>query len=673
MPLPSIPPSAPNPLAAAFSDSTGTAFTTPGKGLAPVNANGMYVVGGWAFAAYNDGGATNISGTGKRICQPFKRTASKVAMYFPAGPGQTYANAGEAPLGTPLICAADIAWPATNTPLQFTVGGRKLWAVVPDGANVQTDSIDLYIPAGSAPAVRCYMRSLRPPASPAAAAAAGGSIAAGTYYIKLTSFCADAESVASSEITATTALTNLAISLTWQSHRDDQFVGIYIGTATGANHRIAIVPAAAGAFTLTSLSAFPAAGVSELPFTYTAQGVPLAYMSITQSGEFFNRISNGSDGSNLTGTTATAGGAPLTGPSTSGAPTALLLADYQPGATDACVYVLGDSITVGVGTIGGGGIYAQGLGGYPSRALWTRNLESWMTHGIGGTQLQTILSGGSYASARIEKLKYAKIVYSEFGTNDIAVGGLTWQQHAANQIIFSNLLPTGLKLRLCTLTPRTVNTDFGMTNANMTPDAYNTARINYNTWIRNGAQVDGSGNPILTGGTPYYRIDGANYFDACSAVEVNSSNVLTQNGGYWLAPTAAVTTGWTLSANATGFASGAVGTLQVSGTPFTAGSTTTPGQAARVVQMTSGAQSGKLAVVASHTTSILTTYANGLASYTGNAATASAPITASPSLPAIGDQFSIWECTSIEGVHPTEYGHSLLATAFSAHLTAVGA
>lgn len=613
----------------------------------------LYLLGWSVSSSYAEGSPlTNISGTSRRLMN-LRRNVSRVALYSDPIAGVSLGSAGETVAGGAMVRAASIQYPASQAPFPFSVAGRRRWGINPGSPGVVSDSMSLAISSGTQIAVRNFVRSLKP-ATPAVAAAAGGALAAGTYFVKIATRCDGVESYLSTEVSATVSASgSLQVSWTGQ-HRDDEQVAIYVSTTSNTQTLLSVVPAYLGAYTVTSLTGQG----TETGNTATSSQVPISYASMTLSGEGYNRISNSGNGGDLTLSTAVPTG--LTGPNSNGTHVFTLLGDCPQGETDPCIYAITDSIGVGVGCpTTAGGIYAQGLGGYHARALFTRDKESWAVHGIGGTQLQHIFAGTSFALARLEKLRFAKVVYSELGINDNGAGR-TWTQLALDQIKLAKLCRPGTKFRLCTLTPAVTMGDFGLSVANQTKRAQDADRVNYNTWIRNGCRVDQSGNPVLTGGAPSPYIDYANYFDAAAAVEVNASNVLTLNGGYWLCPVAADSTNWALTGTPTTTA------FTVNGTPFTVPGVTSPGKAAQVAVMTSGAQLGKYAAVSTNTTSALTLYAANLSGYSGAAGN---PINPISSAPATGDTFDLWRVVSIDGVHPTEYGYSLISAAFTAHLT----
>lgn len=179
------------------------------------------------------------------------------------------------------------------------------------------------------------------------------------------------------------------------------------------------------------------------------------------------------------------------------------------------VVVIGDSI-------------AQG-GGHP------RNVTSFATLALDAAQIpyvNTAKSGEAvyqyvqpFASMRRRKLiTLGSWLLVEGATNDI-YGGRTLAQFQAD-ILYCCLLAKnrGLKVMVCTCTPRTsVSSDFWMTVAGQTITGANPTRIAYNNWLR----------AWQTNGLQGAYVDAI--WDIANAVEVNSLNVLTQDGGFWKA------------------------------------------------------------------------------------------------------------------------------------------
>ena len=175
---------------------------------------------------------------------------------------------------------------------------------------------------------------------------------------------------------------------------------------------------------------------------------------------------------------------------------------------------------------------------------------------------------------------------------------------------------------------------------------YETARKNYNLWVLGGLQVDGGGAAVQSGGMPTPYIAG--YFDEASSIEVNSSGVLTNNGGYWPVP-APLFTGQIATGTPT------TTSLVVSGTPYINQS-----MVGYVVIMTSGAANGQTAVIHINNTNTLTLYADGTASPTAIGTFAGLTIA-----PSAGDTFNIIPVSTLDGVHPNVLSHVSIGSSFA--------
>jgi hypothetical protein len=131
-----------------------------------------------------------------------------------------------------------------------------------------------------------------------------------------------------------------------------------------------------------------------------------------------------------------------------------------------------------------------------------------------------------YLSVRRGMLAYCTHVFVMLGTNDINNGRTAGQLETDITTICNYLKRLGSKVILCTLPPRTTSSDNWATAANQTVTANEGVRTTYNAWVRNTA---------LTLQSNYGGLPLVDYvYDVCSTIEVNSSNVLTQNGGCWL-------------------------------------------------------------------------------------------------------------------------------------------
>lgn len=275
--------------------------------------------------------------------------------------------------------------------------------------------------------------------------------------------------------------------------------------------------------------------------------------------------------------------------------------------------------------------------------------------GMSGATDAALVSGTASvdARARLKALDYATDVLDEMGINDIA-SDTVWSQLATRKLTLAALaVGRGKRYFVTTLTPRVTTTDNCLTTGSQTKSVHETKRTNFNDWVRSGCQVDGSGVPVLSGGSSSPLIAG--YVDLASAVEVDASNALTVNGGLWQVPAAASSGPHTLTGSPT------TTSFPVGAAPFTTGVET-----GRVIKMLTGTRAGQLAVIASNNTSSLTLYANGSTAQSGVA------VTGLSGAPAAGDTFEIYDVWTNEGLHPAVKGHADMAAIVSAWLTSLG-
>lgn len=647
-------------------NAAGTALSdqTTGVDIAIAPLSQLAIFGVQVASGTGDATLTSPSGTGVRAMVA-AREVSRMAMLLTGGPTAPSPNIGEINLGAGMTYRASIEPTVGATPVPLTRGGLSTIAVRPDANLVATDASAVRIPAGTTFRARKYTRAPKPPTlGTPSTATTGGTLPAGTYYFKATSLCQQAESFPSAEVSVTTTGSTSTITVTWsgQHPKDDQ-IGIYMGSATNAETLLLAVPAALGSYTITA----PAlASSKEVPSSQTTSRVPFSFGQLLTSNDLHNFQAYSGDGADYTAVGAGTFPALGTGPVASNGPSTLVVADVQPGTKDPCILYIGDSKTAGIGCAiapsQAGGLYTMGWGSWSARGLkaMEAKLSAWI-FGIATAQLQYLIDGTSWSGNRREMLQYARVIYNALGHNDLA-GGRTGLQLAGDHLKFARRCPTGTKYRLVTLTPSTITTDFGLTTTGQSTKTWESERVFFNTWIRNGCRVDASGNPTtsLTGTTPSY-IDATNCYDAAAGVEVNAQNVLTQNGGFWMVPTAPDAS-YVVSA-ATGL-SGAVNANNGTITATTNFPTSQPGmnssgQSTKVLKMLTGAQAGAVAVIAHNNASntMATLYSSDLSapsSYTGVAGAPAIPFTAAPSA---GDTFAIYSVQCADGVHETNFGY----------------
>lgn len=532
---------------------------------------------------------------------------------------------------------------AANYPL--TMRGARTWVADANAALYETDALGIQFPANTSFFVRTHRRVPHAP-TPTAALSAGGVLPSGTArYYKITVIDNGLESYPSSEVTATPASTTLSVTLSWTAPLQGDKIRIYAG-ATGAETFLDEIPATATSYIDNGYRA--AVGGATCPtanYTYQYSNYVL------QTGESCNYNNQMQDLTQSTGAlSVSATSAPIYGINVR---PALLVGDDF--ATPSVVGI-GDSIMSHVGVF-----QNQGYVGNPfyaanwfNKALIAAKINC-LNAGMPTDQIAFLMGSVHNARARLSALRYARHVVSEYGTNDVYTGGAAWTAVAANQIALATMLVAGgHKFWLTTLLPRTTSAGGGfLTIADQTTSGtYESVRQNYNTWVRNGCQMNGA-TPVLTGGTPSPYVSG--FFELAGAVEVNASGVLTLNGGYWNTPSAATITG-----------------------TFTTGSTTTALNTTgltihqndgKTLKVTSGAAAGQCALIQQNTSATaVTCYASAAQSETGVTVFAGLSIA-----PASGDAYQIWDVPTVDGVHPSLSGHATIAAAFqtwaSANLT----
>ncbi|ELB87336.1 hypothetical protein Rwratislav_40360 [Rhodococcus wratislaviensis IFP 2016] len=210
--------------------------------------------------------------------------------------------------------------------------------------------------------------------------------------------------------------------------------------------------------------------------------------------------------------------------------------------------IFGDSIQAGTGDGG----YGRNDGGYLVRAptaqpgtsysFPTTPVVPFFRLARGGESLNQFLTQASalgavptYSHVRNKMSSLVSTVLFAYGTNDL--GGTlatlkTQYIQAANSFLRKGKYFVG-----CTLLPRTTSTDGWSTAANQTVTAVESDRAAFNTWLRDGTFASATVNPA-----------GCAIFDGAAAVEVNSSGVLTLNGGRWKPASGSVVATGTLTA-----------------------------------------------------------------------------------------------------------------------------
>lgn len=157
--------------------------------------------------------------------------------------------------------------------------------------------------------------------------------------------------------------------------------------------------------------------------------------------------------------------------------------------------------------------------------------------GAPGERVNGILVPQGYAR-RLVTASHGGNIVSNYGVNDLGNGSSLAQLQSDITTFWRMFSPMRKRVFQTTITPRTNSTDSWATTTNQIVQTWEANRTGFNSWLRAGAPMNSSfvavsiGTPgaLLAGqtGHPLYGV-----FDVASAVEVNASNVLTLNGGYW--------------------------------------------------------------------------------------------------------------------------------------------
>jgi len=213
-----------------------------------------------------------------------------------------------------------------------------------------------------------------------------------------------------------------------------------------------------------------------------------------------------------------------------------IIGDTYNGEIPGWSAILLDSIARGSGETSAPfeGFIERGLGGWLAASVPYVNIA---IPGLTSGQFADATNRGAQSSGRRRLALSAPYIFNQGGTNDLA--SATWQAIAGyNLSIASDAAARKSKVVQSTILPKTTSSDSWATATNQTVTAQETKRIDYNTWLRGGAPivdgvavVVGTSGALLAGsdGHPFWRI-----IDPCALIEVNASNVLTQNGGRWL-------------------------------------------------------------------------------------------------------------------------------------------
>lgn len=581
---------------------------------------GWHIIGRNSTWSVNFGSnaGTDIGGTSRYLVTTTGAVSTLRLHFFNSRPGGSNDCAGI----NPVIMRCSIEYPLGTGIQQVAVNGQTTWVVGADNPGTWSDPIGIVIPTGTQFGVRTYVRVSNPPTSPSATTTSttilpGNLSTSTTYFYKITSIDNGIESGPSSEVSASPTVGNAAVLLSWTTNAFATAYKIYRSTATGTEVFLTSVNAPQAQWTDTGAIA---------PGTATPPALQKYCLNrSSQSGESNNYVVNAGNGSDQTGATgalSSVNGVELTPD--------LIIGDDANNTTLAC---LGDSI----GSSNGTSPVNPWLQNWFDFGITTTSNSS-SNLALSGTKCSDIaVANANSMRWRMSQLIFSDYVVSNLGINDLAAGS-TWQTLATNQLTIAKICNLrGQRYCLTTLTPNTTDTqDNWVLIANQATKSYETNRQNYNTWLRNGCEVS-AGSPVLTGGTPSPYIFAI--FDVASYVEVNASNVLTLNGGFWRVPASAALTGQAATGTPT------TTSITISGAAYTSGQYVN-----YAAYGTSGVNNGVGRLITANNATTLT-------------------VSAFPSAPASGDTFSIYQIYVQDGTHLTDFGHSTVGTQFASFIT----
>ena len=618
-------------------------------------------------------GLNTVSYT-NRVAMPMPNGCSTFSMLFT----NIYRSAtGEDLNFNGMILKMAVEYPAgTITPVYFS--GKRV-GHMEAGAMLLTDPIGISVAPGGVPYLRIMFQTPMAPSTTATGATTGGVLAAATYYYKVTSVTEAGESNGSVEVSATTtgATSSVTLKIGDKNMSGANVTGykIYRSTTTGTETLYAAISSQQRDYIDTGL---------DVQFSTTLNGGVTANKQLTlittaglRSGDIITIGGTGYTVFNVfsdtivhvtSAVTATTGAAVTLGniaPSnrqymynvtlnstvyaSDGFKQGWDMVDADNGYSFSASTVQGTMAPVAIlaypaaevvnpkpaiGAIGDSIMYGQG---------WTRtDVDYKGFFGAALLELYPYVQLGSqgesaaqfvqpiYSKHRMSMLQSCKYIVCNYGTNDLS--GTLATIKANLVLIAQRCAQLGVKKYWqCTILPRTnASTDGYQTASSQTlvGGIVETNRTAINTWLRAAASA-GAGNSFSYDvGSTYLPFIGV--FDTAGVIEVNSSNVLTPNGGFWK-PFGTATYDTNI-----GTVSGTTNTLTDSGKAWTVNQWQGYNLAsnnAGVIQYTS---------IVSNTATTVT-------------------LVASITVPSGTTTYSIYKSPTYDGTHPTDFGYIVIA------------
>ena len=210
----------------------------------------------------------------------------------------------------------------------------------------------------------------------------------------------------------------------------------------------------------------------------------------------------------------------------------LVVVGHPTGPPPKTVAVLGDSIAAGAGDINYA-INGYAIGGWPLRGLDQKVGYVYLART--GEAFANIVGRG--ARYRFEMLEHQYSALVEYGRNDMDEGLRRVQQNAIE--IWDEVAARGLRVFQTTITCQTNSTDgwISLENQSLLSWPSEATRLAFNVWLRSGAPMFASHNPVAPGSAaPGTRLIGeyghpvSGLIDNCDLVES------TRGSGLWRVP-----------------------------------------------------------------------------------------------------------------------------------------
>ncbi len=487
--------------------------------------------------AQGQGGTNEVGGTSRLLFQ------APMAMHDPQVVFMNYV-AQATPEGTgstpnPITISGAFEYPAgTLYPLTFS---GKATAVIAPGGKLKSDDVAaLELPLGAQAWVRTYVQIALPPLLPAATAGTGGSLAAGTYYYRVTTLSGEqGESGPSTEASATVTASG-SVALSWSLNplsTASTGMRIYRGTSSGNEVLLATLPGWTSNWIDTGVST-PGAATPPAAQTYVQGCAALGNVGGTalRPGEGSNYVFVAGNGSNqLANGNATSWmssqNAFVYGPSA-------VIAIPDTGYDVPVVGIFGDSIMYGQGDYNDRGYMAYAMLQNNTPYFYAPRQGECASNAVTNAQAQRLLMAQGCSDA-----------VCNYGTNDIYVNGNALATVQGNLIAYwQRLRRRSLRVWQTTIGVRVVSSDNLATIANqyrmggVVGGATNASPIviNQQHYMADGTpvKVGGVGGNTAANGNWYAKATGydpyhfALYQDAALTIPVSGNGAYT-GGGYF--------------------------------------------------------------------------------------------------------------------------------------------